>query len=70
MSEREAAATAIERRAAVELRAVAGRKLQGYAAVFNTRADIMGLFTETVAPGAFAASLASGTDMPSRSRQR
>lgn len=45
-----------ERRAATELRAVAGRKLTGYAAVFNTPASIGG-YTETVMPGAFRASL-------------
>ena len=46
-----------ERRAAIELRAVAGRKLAGYAAVFGTPATIGGAFTETVLPGAFRASL-------------
>ena len=53
----------IERRSAAELRATQGRKLAGYAAVFNTRADIMGIFTESIAPGAFAATLASGNDV-------
>ena len=52
----------IERRSAAELRATQGRKLAGYAAVFNTRADIMGIFTESIAPGAFAATLASGNE--------
>lgn len=38
----------------VETRAVdGGRKIEGYAAVFNTPADIAGLFREIVAPGAF-----------------
>jgi HK97 family phage prohead protease len=59
-------APSIERRAAViELRA-SGRKLAGYASVFNAPARIGGAsgdFTETVAPGAFAASLASGADV-------
>jgi len=51
-----------ERRAAtVELR-VAGRKLVGLAAPFNSPAQIGG-FTERLAPGAFAASLASGADV-------
>jgi HK97 family phage prohead protease len=46
----------MERRAApLELRA-AGRRLEGYAALFETEARIGG-FTETIAPGAFAASL-------------
>lgn len=49
-----------ERRAATELRAT-GRKLGGYAAVFNTPAPIGG-FTERVMPGAFRASLAAGKD--------
>jgi HK97 family phage prohead protease len=48
-----------ERRAAVELRATSGRKLEGYAAVFNTAATIGGAggFRETIKPGAFRASL-------------
>jgi HK97 family phage prohead protease len=52
----------IERRAlAAELRAK-GRRLEGYAAVFGTEAQI-GDFTETIAPGAFRASLAAGKDI-------
>ncbi|GEP54177.1 HK97 family phage prohead protease [Reyranella soli] len=51
----------IERRAAAaEIRA-AGRKLEGYAATFGTEARI-GSFVETIASGAFAASLADGGD--------
>lgn len=51
----------IERRAAaVEIRA-AGRRLEGYAATFGTEARI-GAITETIAAGAFAASLKSGRD--------
>ncbi len=47
----------------LELRAdTAGRRLTGYAAVWNTPATIGG-FTETVLPGAFRASLASGRDV-------
>ena len=46
----------LERRAAVEVRAVAGRRLEGYAATFNTPATI-GRFVEVVQPGAFRASL-------------
>ncbi|MGA7454558.1 MAG: HK97 family phage prohead protease [Rhodoplanes sp.] len=51
-----------ERRAATELR-VAGRKLVGHAAVFGARADILGMFTEEVAPGAFTRSLAANADV-------
>lgn len=51
----------IERRAAAaEIRA-AGRKLEGYAATFGIEARI-GSFVETIAAGAFAASLADGGD--------
>ncbi|MBX6375977.1 MAG: HK97 family phage prohead protease [Acetobacteraceae bacterium] len=52
----------LERRAAVELRAGSGRRLEGYAAVFDVPASI-GDFTETIRPGAFRASLASGRDV-------
>ncbi len=45
-----------ERRAAIEVRAVAGRRLEGYAAVFSTPAPI-GPFFEVIRPGAFRASL-------------
>ena len=49
-------AGSIERRAAVlEVRA-SGRRLEGYAAVFGSEAKI-GRVRETIAPGAFAASL-------------
>lgn len=51
----------LERRAAAELRA-AGRRLEGYAAVFGVPATI-GTFTETIAPGAFRATLASRGDI-------
>ena len=50
-----------ERRAACELRA-AGRRLEGYAAVFNSEARI-GDFTETILPGAFRVSLLTGKDV-------
>jgi hypothetical protein len=53
----------LERRIAAELRATQGRKLAGYAAVFNVRTDIMGMFTEVIAPGAFQRSLASTADV-------
>lgn len=52
-----------ERRAfAVEVRAK-GRRVEGYAATFNTETRISDAWTETIAPGAFAASLASGNDI-------
>jgi hypothetical protein len=52
----------IERRASVvEVRAD-GRRLEGYAAVFEQRATIAD-FTETVARGAFADTLRSGRDV-------
>lgn len=48
----------LERRAITsppEVRASdAGKTAKGYAALFNTRADIGGYFTETIAPGAFS----------------
>lgn len=47
----------------LEIRAAAsGRRLEGYAAVFNSPAQIGG-FTEVIRPGAFRASLASGRDI-------
>lgn len=52
----------VERRAAVELRAGSGRRLEGYAATFGARATI-GTFSETIRAGAFRASLASGRDV-------
>lgn len=51
-----------EYRAAIELRAGADRSLQGYAAIFNSTADI-GRFTETIAPGAFKTTLKARTDI-------
>ncbi|WP_118133717.1 HK97 family phage prohead protease [Oceanicella sp. SM1341] len=45
-----------------ELRAN-GRRLEGYAAVFNSEARIADAWTETIAPGAFAGSLTSGRDV-------
>lgn len=47
----------IERRAAVEFRAAGGRKLVGYAAVFDSASKDLGGFTEIVKPGAFARTL-------------
>ena len=50
-----------ERRAASELRA-AGRKLEGYAAVFDSETRIGG-FTEVIKPGAFRAALEARNDV-------
>jgi HK97 family phage prohead protease len=58
----------VERRAKTERRAIVGelrakgRRLEGYAATFGAEARI-GNFTETIAPGAFAASLAERADI-------
>lgn len=46
----------LERRAISELRA-AGRRIEGYAAIFNSEARLGG-FSEIIAPGAFRAALA------------
>ena len=52
---------AIERRGAVGVTA-SGRTLTGYVATFGVEARIGG-FTESIAPGAFTATLASGRDI-------
>jgi hypothetical protein len=53
----------LERRAAsLEVRAAHGRKLTGYAATFGSEARI-GATRETIAAGAFRATLASGRDV-------
>ena len=51
----------LELRRAAELR-TDGRRLEGYAATFGTRATI-GAFTETIRAGAFRASLDAGRDV-------
>lgn len=53
--------SAERRAAALELRAK-GRRLEGYAATFGTEARIAD-FSEVIAPGAFARSLASNPDI-------
>lgn len=50
----------LEQRTALELRAGAGRVLNGYAAVFDSPTRIADAFSETIRRGAFSASLASG----------
>lgn len=52
----------LEYRAGVELRAVSGRKLAGYASVFDTVAQI-GRFREVVRRGAFTTTLADRHDV-------
>lgn len=52
----------MERRAATELRAASGRRLEGLAAPFDREARI-GHFQEIIRPGAFAGSLAAGADV-------
>ncbi|AVK82449.1 HK97 family phage prohead protease [Lysinibacillus sp. B2A1] len=37
--------------------------IEGYAAVFNSPTDIWGMFTEVIAPGAFADAIASNDDI-------
>lgn len=55
--------TNLERRGLpVEIRAK-GRRLEGYAATFSNPADIGGRFIETIAQGAFSASLRSNDDV-------
>lgn len=51
----------IEVRAAVELRAISGRRLEGYAACFDVEACI-GEFREVIRPGAFLATLANAAN--------
>jgi HK97 family phage prohead protease len=53
----------LERRTCGDIRA-AGRTLVGLAAPFGRAADIGGLFTEIILPGAFRATLAAGSDIP------
>lgn len=52
----------IELRAVAEIRTT-GRTLYGIAAPFNKPADIAGLFTERILPGAFASTLAKRADV-------
>ena len=59
----------IEHRAVSEVRTT-GRTLFGVAAPFNRPADIGGLFSETILPGAFTATLAKRTDVLALSNHR
>lgn len=51
-----------ERRFAAEIRSATGRRLEGYAAVFNVETKIAD-FRETIRSGAFAQSLRGGDDI-------
>lgn len=54
----------MERRYAAELRAAGGKKLTGYAAVFDSMSEDLGGFTEIIRPGAFSRSLQSNSRDP------
>lgn len=53
----------IEKRAGTQPLKVNGQTIGGYAAVFNSPADIGGHWIEVIAPGAFAETLRSGGDV-------
>ncbi len=53
----------MERRGAIELRAAAGNRLEGLAAVFNSPSNDLGGFIEVIRPGAFARSLSEHPDV-------
>lgn len=53
----------LERRGFVADLKKRGRRLEGYAAVFNTPADIGGEYTEVIIPGAFGLTLRQKTDI-------
>jgi uncharacterized protein len=53
----------MERRGAIEFRAAAGNRLEGYAAVFNSPSQDLGGFIEVIRPGAFARALKSNPDV-------
>lgn len=55
--------TQIEKRAATQPMAIKGQTVEGYAAVFNSAADICGMWKEVIAPGAFTDTLRSGQDV-------
>ena len=53
----------MERRGAIEFRAAAGNRLEGYAALYDSPSADLGGFTEIIRPGAFSASLATSPDV-------
>jgi HK97 family phage prohead protease len=53
----------LELRASAEVRAAAGRRLEGVAAVYGVPTDLGGGITETLRVGCFAASLNGGADV-------
>ena len=53
----------IEKRALATASITDGRRLVGYAALFNTPAVIAGEYSEMIMPGAFTASLAESRDI-------
>lgn len=53
----------MERRGAIEFRAAAGNRLEGYAALFNSMSADLGGFTEVIRPGAFTRALADKPDV-------
>lgn len=55
--------TTLEKRAASQPVAVEGMTVAGYAAVFNSPADIGDMWQEVIAPGAFTETLRSGNDV-------
>lgn len=54
----------VEEAVAVEVRQESARPvIQGYAAVFNVKTNILGLFTESIRPGAFSRAIAEQQDV-------
>lgn len=53
----------MERRGAIEFRAAAGNRLEGFAAVYNSLSEDLGGFVEVIRPGAFSRSLSAKPDV-------